>query len=267
MRRTGVHPRWPKEGTEKVLAERDQKRAEPKGGSQLLRRRFKVIDLTQDIFEGMPIWPGHQLPFQMTNQTHEEFKERWGTEAGFEAHNWLLSEHTGTHCDAILEYDPQGASIDHMPLEYFYGEAICIDLTGVRYPDYITPTALQMAVQSSGQEIHPGDIVILFTGHTERTYPSQDFARVYTGLNREAAVWLAEQGVVNIGIDSVAIDHSDDREFSGHMVCKEYGIVNTESLTNLRELLGKRFLFFGLPLKFRRGTGSPVRAVAWLEEG
>lgn len=243
-----------------------RKPAVPKGGAQLLRRTGKLLDLTQDIFEGMPIWPGHQLPYRMTNQTHAEFKERWGTAVGFEAHNWLLSEHTGTHCDAIFEYDPEGASLDETPLEYFYGDAICIDLTTVRYPEYIRPEDLQAAVHSSGQEIRPGDIVILYTGHSDRTYPSKEFAKVYTGLNRAAAVWLAEQGVVNIGIDSVAIDHSDDLEFSGHMVCKEYGIVNTESLVNLKQLVGKRFRFFGLPLKFRAGTGSPVRAVAWLDQ-
>lgn len=247
-------------------ADGDRKTAAPKGGSHLLHRKVKLIDLSQDIYEGMPIWPGHQLPFRMTNQTHEEFKERWGTDVGFEAHNWLLSEHTGTHCDAIFEYDPAGASIDQIPLEYYYGDAICIDLTGVRHPAYITPEELEAAVHRSGQAIRPGDIVILYTGHADRTYPSKEFATVYTGLNRAAAVWLAEQGVVNIGIDSVAIDHSDDLDFSGHIVCKEYGIVNTESLMNLKQLVGKRFLFFGLPLRFRAGTGSPVRAVAWLED-
>jgi len=88
------------------------------------------------IFEGMPLWPGHQKPFVMVNQTHEGFKERFGTDLGFEAHNWLMSEHTGTHTDAIFEYDPNGADLDHMPLEYFYGEAVCLDVSHVRHPDW-----------------------------------------------------------------------------------------------------------------------------------
>ena len=32
----------------------------------------------------------------------------------------------------------------------------------------------------------------------------------YTGLSESAAKWLAEKGVVNIGIDAPAIDHPDD---------------------------------------------------------
>jgi kynurenine formamidase len=36
-----------------------------------------------------------------------------------------------------------------------------------------------------------------------------------------------------------------------------------ESLCNLESLLGQgEFQFIGLPLKWREGTGSPIRAVA-----
>jgi kynurenine formamidase len=39
--------------------------------------------------------------------------------------------------------------------------------------------------------------------------------------------------------------------------------VNTESLANLEPLVNTRFIFFGLPLNLRDGTGSPIRAFAW----
>jgi kynurenine formamidase len=237
----------------------------PALGAQILERPgMRIVDLSMEIYEGMPIFPAHQRPFVMVNQTHDGWRERYGTKAGFEAHNWLMSEHTGTHTDAVLEYQEDGASIERMPLGYFYGEAICLDLAHVRHPDWITPDALEGALDASGQEIRPGDIVLLYTGHGERTLPSHAYLTDQTGLTRDAAVWLAERGVVNIGIDAVAIDHSDDGEFSGHMVCAEYRISNTENLTNLDQLTGRRFVYLGLPIPFRNGTGSPVRAVAWL---
>ena len=248
------------------MSDAEGKWAVPRKGADLLESRgMRLIDLTREIYEGMPIFPAHQRPFVMTNQTHQGFRERFGTRVGFEAHNWLLSEHTSTHTDAIFEYDAEGPTLDQTPLEYFYGEAICVDVSDIRHPEYITRPALERAVEKSGQEIRRGDIFLLHSGHGDRTYPGKEYIEVYTGLAREAAVWLAEQGVVNIGIDSVAIDHSDDLDFSGHMVCAEYQIVNTENLTNLHRLVGRRFLFFGLPLNFRAGTGSPIRAVAWLE--
>src|SRR4051812_22451606 len=120
------------------MATETRKQAVPRVGAEALERRVRVLDLTRELYEGMPIWPGHQRPFAMTNQTYEGFVERWGTKVGFEAHNWLMSEHTGTHTDAISEYDPRGASLDGTPLEYYYGDAICLDVSSVRYPDYIT---------------------------------------------------------------------------------------------------------------------------------
>ena len=40
-----------------------------------------------------------------------------------------------------------------------------------------------------------------------------------------------------------------------------------EWLVNLEELIGKgEFMFYGVPLKLKRGSGSPVRAFAVLED-
>lgn len=214
----------------------------------------------------MPLWPGHQLPYVVTNQTHEGYKQRWHTDFGFEAHNWLLSEHTGTHADAIFEYDPAGATLDTMPLSYYYGTATALDVSSVRHPDYITSDALSAAEEGSDEKIRRGDIVLLYTGHGDRTYPTEEYVTTYAGLSEDGARWLAERGVVNIGIDTLSIDHTDDDTYSGHRMCAEYQIVNTENLTNLDQLVGRRFQYFGLPLRLRGGTGSPIRAVAVLSD-
>lgn len=236
------------------------------GPTLLAGRASRFIDLTREVYEGMPIWPGHQRPFRMTNQTHDRYKELWDTERGFEAHNWLISEHTGTHSDAVFEYDPDAPTLEYTPLEYYYGEAVCIDVSHIRYPDYVTADALRAAVSAQHLEIKPGDIAVHYTGHSTRHWPSLAFTRNYTGLDRGAATWLADQGVVNIGVDNLAIDHTDDADYQAHTVCGEYQIVNTEVLANLDLLVGKRFYYVGLPLRLRQGTGSPIRAIAWLPE-
>jgi kynurenine formamidase len=240
--------------------------AEPRMGADLLTRvGIDLVDLSRPIYEGMPLWPGHQLPFQMVNQTHDGFKQRWGTTFGFRAHNWLLSEHTGTHTDAIFEYDPDGATLDDMPLAYYYGDGVCLDVSHVRHPDFFTPAVLADAEAQAVRPIRRGDTVLLYSGHGDRTWPTKEYIDVYAGLDRAGATWLAEKGVVNIGVDAVAIDQSDDLEFAGHDVCAEFQIVNTENLTNLDRLLGHEFLYLGLPLAFKDGTGSPIRAVALLK--
>ena len=102
----------------------------------------------------------------------------------------------------------------------------------------------------------------MYTGHFDRNFGTDKWQTEYTGLSYEAAKWLAERGVVNIGVDAPAIDHPDDINFSGHLICGEYDMTNTENLCNLDKLIGKRFTFIGLPLRIRKGTGSPLRASA-----
>lgn len=235
----------------------------PRAGDKLLQRKPEAIDLTRPIFQGMPQWFGHQKTFIVTNQTHKEFEEIWKTPCGFEVHNLFISEHCGTHTDAIFEYDESGPRLDESPLEFWYGPALCLDVSEVKPDEYIGPEMLEGALAKAEDEIREGDIVLLYTGHGDKLFPSNEYAEVYPGLSRDGALWLAEKGVVNIGVDNLAIDNSEDGEFSGHMVCKEYGIVNTESLTNLDKIVGERVYFIGVPLNIREGTGSPIRAMAF----
>lgn len=228
---------------------------------------FKLIDLSQEIYQGMSVFPMHQKTFIMTNMTHEENKKETGSKKlGFSARNLLISEHCGTHCDGVWEYKPSGETIDKMPLEYFWGTAICLDLSFVSPKNMIQAKDLKKAEQTSGLIIKQGDIILLHTGHYDRFFGTDLYQIEYTGLSFEGAEYLAKKGVLNIGVDTPSIDHPEDLDFSGHLVCGEYDISNTENLCNLDLLINRRFLYFGLPLKIRGGSGSPIRAVALLEE-
>ena len=245
----------------------------PALGKELLRRRGTVLDLTRPVFEGMPQWFGHQKTFTPTNQDHEGFRRIWKTDPGFEARNLVISEHCGTHCDAIIEYDAEGPRLDEIPLEFYWGEAVCLDVSEAQFQDpdpdgrgFATAEVIQRAekrLEEHGERIRSGDIAILWFDYGDRTFPNQQFIDEFPGLSFDGAEYLAKKGVVNIGTDCAGIDNSLDVQFSGHMVCKKYGIVNTESLANLDKLLNRRFFFFGLPLNLRAGTGSPIRAIAW----
>ena len=53
----------------------------------------------------------------------------------------------------------------------------------------------------------------------------------------------------------------------GAEVGRDLGFTHMEGLVNLDKLVGKgRFRFIGFPLKIKGGTGSPIRAVAWLDD-
>lgn len=245
----------------------------PAAGPNTLKRRGRVLDLTRPVFEGMPQWFGHQKTFTFTNQDHEGFRRIWKTDPGFAARNLLISEHCGTHTDAIYEYDPEGPTLDAQALAFHWGEAVVLDVSEVEFrnpdPDgngYATEETIRRAEQrlaEHGEEIKEGDIVLLWFDYGDRHFPSQKFMDEFPGISWDGAEYLAKKGVVNIGTDCAGLDNTLDLQFSGHMVCKKYGIVNTESLANLEQLLHQRFVFFGLPLNLQEGTGSPIRAIAW----
>ena len=224
----------------------------------------KIVDLSQEIYQGMPVFPLHQKTFIFQNITHEESKKLIGFP--FATRNLLINEHGPTHSDAVYEYDQRGATIDKMSLECFLGPAVCIDVSQVHWQQYIEVHDLESALDKSALDLNRRDIVLLYTAHYNRNYGTDKWLTQYTGLSYGSAEWLAKKGVINIGIDAPAIDHPNDHAYSGHTVCTKYGLTNTENLAHLDQVAGKRFLYIGLPLKIREGTGSPIRAVALLPD-
>jgi kynurenine formamidase len=243
--------------------------SEGKGEETMAR---KLIDLTQEIYNGMPVYPGHQRTVLFDVKTHDETRElnkpgkHTSTVMGL-----LMCDHGPTHVDAFVHIDssPAAESIDQLPLDLFYTPAVCLDVSHRRAGECITAQDLENACAKANQKVEKGMTVLLYTGHFNRCYPRMEWLMQYPGLDREAMLWLAAKGVVNVGIDSPSIDSSSEmknKNYPAHAVCREKRILNTENLAHLERVVGKRFDFIGLPLLIRRGTGSPIRAVAAFEE-
>lgn len=224
---------------------------------------YRIIDLTQEIYQGMSVFPMHQKTMIFPNISHEESLKKFGFM--FATNNLLINEHGPTHTDALYESDPNGTTIEKTSLDLCLGAAVCLDVSSVSPDGYITEKDLEQALRVSGQTIHRGDIVLLYTGHYGRSYGLEEWQTRYAGLDVSGAEWLGGKGAVNIGIDAPSIDNPVDKRFSGHLICQKYRMLNTENLCNLDKVAGKRFLYIGLPLKIRGGSGSPVRAVALLD--
>jgi len=232
----------------------------------------KIIDLSQEIYTGMPVFPGHLPTVVFPFHTHETTKGRvHGTkgELSYTTFGLLMCDHGPTHVDSIwhVTNKPEAKKIDEIPLENFFTPAICLDFSNKEPKGIISAKDIEDALKKSKLTVEKGDTVLLYTGHYEKTYPNPEYLTENAGLNRDGTVWLAEHGVVNIGIDSTTIDSTSNtckKFFPAHEVCAEHDLMNTENLCNLAKIADKRFTFVGLPLKIRGGTGSPIRAIAVL---
>jgi len=223
----------------------------------------KIVDLSRELHHKSPTYPGHPPVIHGVWTTHEESFAASGNVHGLSSMFISMPDHAGTHIDAPRHFDKRGQGIGEYPLANCIVSGICIDLRHIAPRAEITPADLEAAVKQCGHAVPKGGTVLLCTGHHARTFPRKEYASDNCGVNVAATEWLAGQGVVHFGIDSMRPAPDGRVNLLVHKACFELGITHIESLCNLEALLGKgQFTFIGLPMKMREGTASPIRAVA-----
>ncbi len=228
----------------------------------------EIIDLSQEIYEGMPVFK--DLP-QVKMEIHNSHEEWSGIKNPIKktpaVHKLELGEHTGTHVDAInhMAKEYEGQSIDKMPLSMFYTEGICLDFSHKTFKELIEVEDIIEACKIEKVEIKKGDTVLLYTDHYRKYFDRDNWGNG-PGVSIAAARWLGEQGISAFGVETMCPGVPKVSNKQVHHVCGELGFTHYENLINLHLLIGKgRFRFIGLPLRIRGGTGSPIRAVAVFE--
>lgn len=232
----------------------------------------KILDLSLEIQNNMICQESFPRATYLPYCQHSDFR---GHDAGpmnpDEPISWALNymafvEHTGTHIDGPLHFNPDGAGIDQIPLDTFFGKAVCFDLQHIEERGEITPKDLEEAEKKSGVKVD-GHIVLMATGFHDRHYPNERIIFCNATVTTESVKWLADRGTKIFGCEGPSADVMDEGIYPSHIACRNYGVTHYEWLVNLPKLIGKgEFQFFGVPLKLQGGTGSPVRAFAIYED-
>src|ERR1700732_2266088 len=92
---------------------------------------MKLIDLSREIYHKMPRLLNHPSIVVTTYGTHEEIREADGYKFSTATLSLALGDHAGTHVDAPAHFDanPNAKTIDQLPLENFFLDAVCLDLS------------------------------------------------------------------------------------------------------------------------------------------
>ena len=230
--------------------------------------KAEIIDLSQEIYPGMPVYKGLPELKMSVHATHEEWEKIENTDTiSPSIHKLEFGEHTGTHVDALNHMGREyiGQSIEAMPLTMFYTEGLCLDFSHKQLKELISAKEIKAASVQAKCTIKPGDTVLIHTYHYRKTYGTKDWPDG-PGITAEAAHWLGEQGVAAFGVETLSPGVSGVSNKAVHKICGKLGFTHYENLINLHFLSGRgRFRFIRLPLKIRGGTGSPVRAIAVFE--
>lgn len=101
---------------------------------------MQVIDLSQSLFDKMPVYPGD--PEVVIKQIHTLDKEGW------RLHYLQMSSHIGTHADAFAHMDETGGTIDNIPINRFIG------ITHLVAPDDDYPTGIGLAFREGKLDLN-----------------------------------------------------------------------------------------------------------------
>jgi len=215
---------------------------------------MKIIDLTLTVSDEIPTFPGSPQPNFIP---WENVKED-----GYNLELLFLSTHTGTHMDAPYHFLEKGAKIHEISLKKLVSEAVLIK-SKKRGGESITKMDIQKFEKKHGKI--DGFSSVIFSTDWQRNLQKKYYFTKNPGLSVSAAKYLASKKISLVGIDSPSIDVGTDSKFSVHQIFAKKGILVVENLANLDKIKSSKFHLVILPLKLKNATGSPVRAVAFVD--
>jgi arylformamidase len=201
------------------------------------------FDVSVPLSTGMVHWPGDPEP------TFEPISE---IEHGANANVTLcrMTAHTGTHMDAPLHFLPGQKGIDSFPLSVGIGAARVISIPAA-YP-VVTRAELE------NKDIKTGDRVLLKTRNSLRRWENVDFQQDYVAINASAAQFLADAGVVLIGVDYLSVGVFQGDGSDTHRILLSSGVWIVEGL-DFSQVPEGDYDLVCLPLRIRGCDGSPAR--------
>jgi arylformamidase len=223
------------------------------------REPLRLVDLSLKLTEDMDVG-GFPNPAFIPAVTHAWSLPRYVSPCkGMAKRIFMMDEHTGTHVDVPFHFDPDGPTVDKVPVDRFMGDAKLIDVSHRKPSEEVTGTMIEEAMSKQRVSIKGGEIVLIRT--TKVRWGSPGYFE-FKSLGKTAAEKLVELGARSVGIDMNSADTMSDLSKPAHTILCQERIPIFENLVGLERIRAQSFEFFGLPLNMKGGTGSPVRAVA-----
>ena len=221
------------------------------------------IRLSYDLAEGAPGWPG--------NPTFESHRHTSMDEGEIVNHTiFTLFTHFGTHLDAPLHWQRNGASVTELSIDHFIYEApVVIDIP--KGPEEFITAA---EIEAYRSEIFDKDCLLIRTGFS--TYRESDpelYSSRGPALSPEAALYVLDTfpALKAIGTDCISIaspamiDEAIEthRWLCGYFDPQKSLIILEDFSLDFDSSTLKRV--FALPLFLQGADGSPCTIVAELE--
>lgn len=208
----------------------------------------KFVDLTWDLTEKTPIYPGDPEPKISVATTVEN--------DGYNLSGVYVGTQTGSHVDAPYHVRNEGDTIENMELDFFFGEAVVIRVTEKEAEEEITMDD----VMPYDAQIKEGTIVLFNTNWYKKVGTDAFFQHPY--LTLEVGEYLVKKGVRFIAMDTINVDRSVGTNFPVHDLFSEKRLMIGENWAYFDQIDFDHVAVAAFPMKIVGTDGSPVRAVA-----
>lgn len=202
---------------------------------------MRFHDISPILSEDLDVWPG-DVPF--AGKKSLEIAKGHNIDLG----SMTTTFHAGAHVDAPNHFVKDGGDAASMSLDPFFGACQVIDVD-VGRGERILPHHVAVEIDAPR---------VLF--HTDTFADPEEWNDDFAALSSELVDWLADQGVLLVGIDTPSIDLFDDKVLEAHGRVGARGLVNLEGIV-LHGVPPGVYTLCAFPLKIRNADASPVRAV------
>lgn len=204
---------------------------------------MKFIDISPLISKNIAVFPG-DTPFQ--SQVDLTISDSCSVRLS----HINTTVHLGAHADAPNHYDAKGEDIAERDLTYYYGDCQVISVLATKPHSLISMDDIAGITISAAR--------VLFKTNSVAT-PNQ-WADDFSALSPELIDYLAQQGVMLIGIDTPSIDPASSKLLEAHQRISAHDMAILEGLV-LKHVTAGHYQLVALPLKIAGADASPVRAV------
>jgi arylformamidase len=202
-----------------------------------------LIDISPSLSAETPVWPGD------TAFSAERTWELGAQGSPVNVSKLTMSTHTGAHADAPLHYNARGAAIDAVPLEPYIGPCVVAHCIGA-------PLVTQALLSAALERLSAAPRVLV------RTYRKQSAAwdSAFSSVSADAIHWLADKGVLLIGVDTPSLDPEQSKTMDAHHAIFARDMRVLEGLV-LDDVAEGRYELIAPPLKLAGLDAAPVRAL------
>jgi len=212
-----------------------------------------LIDLSHTVEHELVTYKGLPAPIICDYLSREASRERYTPGTEFQIGKIEMVGNTGTYLDSPFHRYADGIDLSGLRLEQLAG------LPGVKV---IAPETQRIDTSHfSALKDIAGKAILVETGWS-RHWKTAQYYEGHPFLTEDAAQFVADAGVVLVGIDSLNIDSTQDGQRPVHSILLRRGILIVEHLTALERLPARGFRFSAVPVKVKGFSSFPVRAFA-----